>query len=122
MSDSIIQVIALLGAILGVAYRTYYPYADKVKEMETQDQSVLKWLHKYTFTAVISMVSSVVIALGVYSNISVAQNSTVTGAFIQTFLAAIGTNELLNRVSYKVTNRNIDKQASTSDTSVESVK
>jgi hypothetical protein len=108
-----VQVIAFIGALAGVSYRTFYPYLEKAKEIEAEGGKPISFLHKYKITAVISFIVASVTALSVYSTVPVSGESAgnLGALFIQAFFAGIGTNELLNRVSYKKSDSEIETKA-----------
>ena len=49
-SDPWVLVIAFIGAVVGVSYRTIYPYLERAKEEEAAGRHPIHFLSKYKFT------------------------------------------------------------------------
>lgn len=100
-----VQAVTFGGVLTGVLFRTLYPYFQKVEEMETSGESPIKFLLKYKFSAVISLVVSSAIALGVVGNVQVPVDASgvvnISALFGAAFFTGYGANSIFNRVSFK---------------------
>jgi TRAP-type C4-dicarboxylate transport system permease large subunit len=101
----LVQGLTFLGVLAGVLYRTLYPYFQKVEEMEANGENPIKFLTKYKFSAVISLVIASATALGVVGNVQVPTDVNgivnVGALFVAAFFVGYGANSVLNRASFK---------------------
>lgn len=110
-----VQAITFVGVLAGVIYRTVYPYFEKVQEMESQGEQPIKFLFKYKMTAIISIVVAAATAMGVVGNVQIPIDSNgivnAGSLFVAAFFTGYGANSILNRVSFKDGDSNVDKSA-----------
>jgi uncharacterized membrane protein YcgQ (UPF0703/DUF1980 family) len=108
-----VQAITFVGVLAGVIYRTVYPYFEKVQEMESHGEQPIKFLFKYKMTAIISIV--VAAATAVVGNVQIPMDSNgivnAGSLFVAAFFTGYGANSILNRVSFKDGDSNVDKSA-----------
>jgi hypothetical protein len=113
ITDPLVLAIAFTGAAAGVIYRTIYPYFERLHEMEVKGEKPVKFLTKYKFTFGISLLISIVTTMGSFSAL-LTQLDIGAGlglVFISSFVQGIGWNELTNRVSYKIADRSVEREA-----------
>ena len=106
-SDPWVLVVAFIGAVVGVSYRTIYPYLERAKEEEAAGRKPIAFLSKYKFTMGISFLLAIVTTMGGFDQLTRNLNEAAPlgTIFIVSFTSAIGWNELTNRVSYKISDR-----------------
>jgi hypothetical protein len=106
-TDPWVLTIVFVGAVLGVLYRTIYPYLERAKEEEALGRKPIHFLGKYKFTMGISFLLAIVTAMGGFDQLTrnIGQDAPLGTIFIISFTSAIGWNELTNRVSYKLADR-----------------
>jgi hypothetical protein len=113
VTDPVVLAIAFVGAAAGVIYRTIYPYLERLQELEAKGEETVKFLTKYKFTFGISLLISLVTTIGLFSGLlpQLDINAGLGMIFISSFVQGIGWNELTNRVSYKIADRTVEKEA-----------
>ena len=106
-SDPWVLIIAFIGAVVGVSYRTIYPYLERAKEEEAAGRHPIHFLQKYKFTMGIAFLLSIVTTMGGFDQLTrnLDETAPLGTIFIVSFTSAIGWNELTNRVSYKISDK-----------------
>lgn len=117
-TDPWVLIIAFVGAVVGVSYRTIYPYLERAKEEEAAGRPPIHFLSKYKFTMGISFLLAIVTTMGGFDQLTrnLDEAAPLGTIFIVSFTSAIGWNELTNRVSYKISERRTDQKAATKPT------
>ncbi len=113
-SDPWVLVVAFIGAVVGVSYRTIYPFLERAKEEEAAGRKPIAFLSKYKFTMGISFLLAIVTTMGGFDQLTRNLNEAAPlgTIFIVSFTSAIGWNELTNRVSYKISDRITEQKES----------
>ena len=111
-SDPWVLVIAFIGAVVGVSYRTIYHYLERAKEEEAAGRKPINFLSKYKFTMGISFLLAIVTTMGGFDQLTrnLDEAAPLGTIFIVSFTSAIGWNELTNRVSYKISDKLTDQK------------
>jgi hypothetical protein len=114
-TDPLVLGVAFLGAILGIAFRTIYPYLERAREEEAAGRSPIHFLGKYKFTTGIAFLLAVVTTMGGFDQLTrnLDESAPLGTIFIIAFTSAIGWNELTNRVSYKIADKMVENKTAT---------
>jgi uncharacterized membrane protein YfcA len=114
-TDPWVLTIAFIGAVIGVAYRSIYPYLERAKEEEAAGRHAIHFLGKYKFTMGISFLLAIVTTMGAFDQLTrnLDESAPLATIFIISFTSAIGWNELTNRVSYKISDKLVEAKEST---------
>jgi hypothetical protein len=117
-SDPWVLIIAFIGAVVGVSYRTIYPYLERAKEEEAAGRAPIHFLQKYKFTMGISFLLAIVTTMGGFDQLTrnLDETAPLGTIFIVSFTSAIGWNELTNRVSYKISDKLTESKEATATT------
>jgi hypothetical protein len=111
-TDPWVLVVAFLGAVAGVSYRTIYPWLERAKEEEAAGRKPINFLAKYKFTMGIAFLLAIVTTMGGFDQLTrnLDEAAPLGTIFIVSFTSAIGWNELTNRVSYKISDKLIENK------------
>jgi hypothetical protein len=106
-ADPWVLVVAFIGAVVGVSYRTIYPYLERAKEEEAAGRKPIAFLSKYKFTMGIAFLLAIITTMGGFDQLTrnLDEAAPLGTIFIVSFTSAIGWNELTNRVSYKISDK-----------------
>ena len=117
-TDPWVLVVAFIGAVAGVSYRTIYPYLERAKEEEAAGRKPINFLSKYKFTMGIAFLLAIVTTMGGFDQLTrnLDEAAPLGTIFIVSFTSAIGWNELTNRVSYKISDKLSDTKAAETTT------
>lgn len=115
-TDPLVLGIAFLGAVIGIAYRTIYPYLERAREEEAAGRSPIHFLGKYKFTTGIAFLLAVVTTMGGFDQLTrnLDESAPLGTIFIIAFTSAIGWNEITNRISYKIADKVVENKTATS--------
>lgn len=88
--------IAFIAIFLGVLCRTLFPYVKKVKEAEAKGD-LLKFDYKYLYTAISSLVLSVIVTLLIFPTFKIPE-ATGIYLFCMSFTFGWSTNDIVNEL------------------------